>query len=163
MKRDRIRTELDSLIYKKNKLLVARKNNLDTVSGHTIDTSKLIEAKRIAEKLDKGEFISEQDRDKLKDIKSKYESFFDDGNITDKDGLEDAISYVRDEKESYISKDLRLKEKTKELAEKTKELGEETKELGEKIKSIGNVAKSKGSLLDDFADLATEMPDIIDD
>ena len=156
MKRDRIRTELDSLINKKDKLFVARKNNLDIVSDHTRDTSKLIEAKRIAEKLDKGEYISEQDRDKLKDIKSKYESFFDDGNITDKDGLEDAISYTRDEKESYISKDHKF-------LEKTEKLGEETKELGEKIKSIGKEAKSKGSLIDDFADLSTEMSEFIDD
>lgn len=156
MKRDRIRTELDSLIYKKNKLLVARKNNLDIVSDHTIDTSKLIEAKRIAEKLDKGEYISEQDRDKLKDIKSQYETFFDDGNTTDKDGLEEAIYSTREDKESYISKDHKLLEKTKELGEKTKELGEE-------IKSIGKEAKSKGSLIDDFADLSTEMAEFIDD
>lgn len=156
MKRDRVRTELDSLKYKKDKLFVARKNNLDIVSDHTIETSKLIEAKRIAEKLDKGENISEQDREKLKDIKSKYESFFDDGNITDKDGLEDAISYTRDEKESYISKDHKL-------LKKIKELGEETKELGEEIKSKGKEVNSKGSLIDDYADLSTEMTDFIDD
>lgn len=57
MKRDRIRTELDSLINKMDKLLVARKNNLDIISDYTIDTSKLIEAKRITEKLNKGKTL----------------------------------------------------------------------------------------------------------
>lgn len=163
MKRNRTRTELDSLKYKIHKLLVARKNNLDIISDHTIDTSKLIEAKRITEKLDKGEDISEQDRSILKDIKSKYESFFDDGNITDKDGLEDAISYTRDEKESYISKDHKFIKKTKELGKEAKELGEEIKSTGEEIKSTGKETKSKGSLIDDFADISTEMPEFIDD
>ena len=156
MKRDRLRTELDSLINKKDKLLAARKNNLDIVSDHTIDTSKLIEAKRIAEKLDKGEYISEQDRDKLKGIKSKYESFFEDGNTTDKNGLEDAISYTRDEKASYVSKDHKY-------IKKTKELGEQAKELGEEIKSTDKGVKSKASLIDDYADLSTEMCEFIDD
>lgn len=58
MKRNKTRTELESLKYIKDKLLLARKENLNIVSGHTIDTSIFLEAKRIAEKLDKEEYTS---------------------------------------------------------------------------------------------------------
>ena len=135
-------TELELLIDKKQRLLRARRDNLDTISGHTIDTSKLIEAKRIAEKLDKGDYTGKDEINKLNDVKEKYESFLDDPNITDKKGLEEALSYTRDEKECYINKDHKLLEQTTKLQKEIKE--------------------SKGSLIDDYADLRTEMSDYMD-
>ena len=176
MKRKRTTTitELQSLADRKDKLLLAKKNNLDIISAHTIDTSKLLEAKRIAEKLDKGENICEEDKNKLDDIKNKYESFFDDEDTTDKNGLEDAICYIKDEKESYINKDKKLQKKIEELAkEKTDVLAKEktdvlpkekTEELAEeKTEELAEEKKSKSSLIDDFADLSGEMPDIWED
>ena len=53
-------------------------------------------------------------------MKKKYESFLDDEDTTDKDGLKDAIYYMKDEKQSYINKGKTLQKKREELAKKQK-------------------------------------------
>ena len=142
MKRNRTTLELEKLQDKKQNLSENRNKNLNTITKHYIEASTLIEAKSTAEKIDKGESITDQERNKFNDIKNKYSSFFDDTDTTNKDGLKDVISYIKEDKKAYINKDHLLKDKAKSLD--------------------GEIKNTKSSLIDDFADPSTEMPDIIE-
>ena len=120
MKRKRNTTKIEMLLKDRETLLDKRKENLDVISEHTQEVSKLTQTKSIAEKIDKGEHISDEENKKFQDIKEQYESFFEEENDTKKENLEEAISYVTGEKELYINKDLKLKEDIKVLDNKMK-------------------------------------------
>ena len=135
-----------------------RINNLEAISDATLDTSALMEAVAIAEKQEDGKEISEIERKKLSDVKKKFESFLDDPEVTEKEGLKEALDYTIDEKKSHIEIDHKYKEKSKTIRDEIKK----DKEI-EKEKEIAKEKDNKRSLIDDFADLNDQMPDYIDD
>ena len=152
------RTEIEKQKMKNtiNKLLVKRQGNLDTITDHTADISELIDAKKIAKKIDKGEHISEQEMSKLQDIKQWYKDFLDNKDTSTMDGLEGAISSKIEDKKSHIDKDIALKEKIQDLTRILKSANSVDK---------NNIASEKnklGSLVEDFADVSTEMSDFMD-
>lgn len=106
MKRNRNRIYIEKLVSDKNRQIDKRQNNLETVSEHTREISKLLKAKTIVEKVDKGEHISDEERNKLQDVKKQYAAFFEEEEEsgTDNGGLEDAISSNVEDKNSYIKK-----------------------------------------------------------
>ena len=106
------------LIDKKNRYLSKATENLDTISEQTKDTNELFEALRISKKKDNGENISEQETEKLGDVKKHYGSFFEDedGNVDESNvtgGLSDAITSIKEDKLSLISKVSELRQKAK--------------------------------------------------
>ena len=116
----------------------------------------MLEAVAIAEKQEKGEEITQEEENRLKDVKEQYESFLDDSEVPETQGLKDALTYTIDEKKSYIDSDNRLRKEFKRIKkeiEKDKDRGKEK----EKEK------QDKSSLIDDYADLSDQMPEFIDD
>lgn len=182
MKKNRTRLEIENMQNNRNKflkdrqrILYMRKENLDTISYHTQEVSILKEAKSIAEKINKGEATSNEDKEKLKDIKKQYESFFEDEKATDMEALEDVISYNLDEKKSYIERDNDLKDKMKALSDNMKSGKSEGKSNNSTSEANSNNSPSedkndssstsenkKSSIVDDYADVSTQMPDFID-
>lgn len=161
MKRNRNRIQLETWQDHKDKLLSKRKDTLEDITVHSIDASNLIKAKGIAEKLERGEYISEEEKSKLKEVKQQFESFTDDDDTTDTEGLKDAITYVKGEKQSLIDRDNELAKQTKSLVKAIKKLSKEENSKGSPLEEIKK--ENKGSLIDDYADLSSEIMDFMDE
>lgn len=139
-------------LIKLRKIIDKREETLEVISDSTRNTAELLEAVAIAEKQEKGEEITPQEKTKLKIVKEQYESFLDDSEVTETEGLKDALAYTIDDKKSYIDIDNKLKKEFKTIK----------KEIENNKESDKN-KKDKGSLIDDYADLSDQMTDYIDD
>lgn len=93
----------------KKELITTVKTNKDIISDHSVDISTLIRARTIANKLDRGEDVSDEENKIFRNIKEDYGNYFGDEDVTNKGNLEKAISYFEDAKKSLIHENRELK------------------------------------------------------
>ena len=159
--KDNMDREIKKLLDKKNKYLSKVTENMDTVTDQTKDSTELYEALRISKKIDNGENVSEQENEKLSDVKKHYESFFEDedGNVDDSNttnGLNDAINGIKEDKLSLINDVNELRKKVKILdkviieKEKKASLADDSTEIESKSK------RRKTSLSDESTEEETK-------